>query len=170
MTDERRAEGDDPRLSVLARLGKRREEIIAKDTITLRVPRWSEPDIWVEYKPVSHTLIKRALSAVDRAKGRDKAEAEVDANADVLIAGCQRVYAKLEGEDDEFSLRPDDPRGEYTTFDGDLADKLDVADRRARAVVRALFLTDGDIIATAERLTEFSGYRINKADEEALGE
>jgi hypothetical protein len=158
------------RLSMLGQLSKRREEIKQGATTDLKVERWSDPEIWVRYKPVDHNIIRSGINRVEQAQPKDKARIEVDINSDVLIRGCVGVFARVNGKD--YSLRPGDPHGEYTKFDGDLADNFELPEeaRSARQVVKALYIFEGDIMAASAKIAEFSGYRDQVADEEVLGE
>jgi hypothetical protein len=172
--------------SILGQLGKRREAIAAAQVLTKKVPRWRDPVIEVDYGLVDHDVVSRAQRYVNKAvqdqprnraerrasggKGDSIGRAELDANCDVLIAGCQAVVAVIDGV--RYSLREGDPHGEPTTFDPDLADNLGLPDddRDARAVVKALFISEGDIIRAAREVAEFSGYTLGVVDEELEGE
>lgn len=158
------------RLSVLGQLKERHEEIKEQDVLDLAVPRWSDPEIVVRYKAIDHSAIRAGGVAYDKAPAKRKAEAEVNANCDVLAKACVAVFARLDGQ--EYSLRPDDPKGEYTKFDADLGANLglDRDDCTARQVIKALFFTDGDILGHAQKVAEFSGYREQEADEGLSGE
>jgi hypothetical protein len=155
------------RLSILGHLKERREEVKTAATIDLQVERWSDPELFVRFKPVDHAIIRSGGRKVEVAPDKAKSQVEVDINADVLIAGCVGVFARVDGE--EFSLRPGDPRGPWTKFDPDLAENLG-CEHSARKVVKALYIFDGDIITTAGKVAEFSGYREKYADEEVAGE
>lgn len=157
------------RLSVLGQLKERREQILQTEHLDLPVPRWSDPEIVVRYKPVPHRYFAAGQKLVDKTTGKDKAKIEVQANIDVLIQGCTAVFARLDGQD--YSLRPGDPKGDFTTFDPDLAENLGLGDgATARETVMALFLVDGDIMSHAASLAKFSGYRETEADEGISGE
>lgn len=159
----------DQALSFLASLKERRQEILEEQTLDLPVPRWTDPEIVVRYKPVEHTMIRNGQARVDKAPKADKARVEVDANTDLLIRACVGVIAKVDGR--EYSLRPGDPHGEPTVFDTDLAANLGLDDRAtARAIVRALYITEGDILAASSKVVEFSGYREAEADSRVEGE
>lgn len=155
--------------SVLGSLQARREEIRKADFLTLPVPRWRDPEVYVRYAPVDHAYIRRVQTAVEKAPKKLQAEAEVNANCDILIRGCQAVFARLDGQ--EYSLKPNEPNGELTVFDGDLAQNLGLHEgATAREIVKSLFFTDGDIISAGAALGEFSGYRETAADEGLAGE
>jgi len=161
---------DTGRLSVLGELSKRREEIKNEQLLSLPVPRWENPTVWVRFEPVDHKAIRRAAESIDKAPKQRRGEVELEQNMDTLIRACVGVYAKLDGDDREYSLRPDDFEGELTRFDQDLAANLGLpSDATARQVVKALYLTDGDILSHAMKLVEWSGYRETEADE-AMGE
>lgn len=152
--------------SPLAGLKDRRTQIASAQELTLRVPRWENPEIYVVYRPLDHDEIRKSQKAADKAKG-NQSEAELNGNADLLVKACKSVYAVLDGK--RLSLNPDDPEGEFTTFDEALARNLDCP-ATGRAVARALFITDGDLIAHSRDLVRWSGYRDAEADEEFQGE
>lgn len=157
-------------LSILGSLKERRQQVLEEQVLRLPVPRWDNPEIVVKYKPVEHTLIRQTQTRVEGIKDKAKKfEAEVDGNADLLIRGCVAVVAVVDGK--EYSLRPDDPHGEPTVFDMDLAVNLGLGDRAtAREVVRALFISQGDIMSASQALVQFSGYRETEADSTVAGE
>lgn len=159
--------------SVLSSLKEKRQEVLDKQVLPLRVPRWDDPVILVRYKPVEHGLIRAAQHRVEKAGADKKAQVEVDSNADILIQGCIAVVAVVDGK--EYSLRPGDELGEPTRFDRDLAENLGIEGEggkppTARMVVRGLFITGGDILSAATELVKFSGYRETEADAAVLGE
>lgn len=155
--------------SVLGSMKARRQQILEEQILDLPVPRWHEPEIIVRYKPVDHGIISRALTAIEKAPGDKRPTVEVQRNSDVLIAGCVAVVARIGGK--EYSLREGDPEGDPTKFDDDLAANLGLDVRStARDVVRALFITDGDIVSAASRVVDFSGYKETEADEKIAGE
>lgn len=157
-------------LSILGSLKERRLEVFNAQELRLPVPRWDNPEIVVKYKPVDHKLIRKTQDKVEGIKDKDKKfQAEIDGNADLLIRGCVAVVAIVDGK--EYSLRPDDPHGEPTVFDMDLAQNLGLGDRvTAREVVKALFIAEGDIMSASQALVQFSGYRETEADSTVSGE
>lgn len=168
-----------PELSILGNLKERRQQVVEKQYLDRAVPRWSDPEIFVRFKPVDHATIRKAMDATDDSGGNrrqrreagKKARGELQANIDVLIEGCVGVYAVLDGNRErKYSLRKGDPRGEWTKFDPELADNLGIEAGSATEVVRALYLADGDIMTTAGAIAEFSGYREDTADEAIEGE
>lgn len=170
MDDELTPDVSQPSLtSILSQLGERREQIRMRETLDLPIPRWSDPEIIVRYRPIEHAQIRRAQQAVEKAPKRDQFEAEVNGNIDLLIRGCDSVVARIDGQD--YSLKPGEPKGEFTKFDKDLAENLGLAeDATARQVVRKIFFTDGDIMSHAAGLVQWSGYRETEADSELAGE
>lgn len=157
------------RFSVLSNLKARREKIREGEKLVLPVPRWSDPELVVKYQPLEHSIIRAAQTRVEKAPKAKRFQVELEGNMDLLIRGCVAVVAKLDGQ--EYSLRPDDPEGEPTTFDPDLAENLGLGENAtARQVVKELFITDGDILSHAKSLVEFSGYRETEADEQIQGE
>jgi hypothetical protein len=159
------------RRSVLGNLKARREQIFQGEVLDLPVPRWRDPQIHVQYKPVEHSTIRAGQTRMEKAPKNRRYQVEVEANCDLLIKGCVAVYARLEGDSSRYSLRPDDWEGDPTTFDPDLAENLGLPESAtARDVVRELFMTEGDILSHAQQLIEFSGYRETEADESVEGE
>ncbi len=155
-------------MSFLDKLAKRREEILAEQILDLGVPRWDDPDIHVLYKPLSHEVIRKTFRRVEKAKPAERDRVEVEANADLLVKACTGIYALI--DDERYSLRPGDEKGELTTFDEDLAENLGVEDRRAISVCRALFFTDGDMLQHVIQLQRFSGYAEDDTDRQLEGE
>lgn len=152
--------------SFLGSLKARREAILAEQTVDLQVPRWSDPEIWVRYQPVDHEAVRKSLTAVSKAK-TNRAEVEVNANADILIAGCVAVFAKIDGK--EYSLHPDGPDAPMTRFDEALATAIGCPPS-ARRVVRQIFLTDGDLAQHVNQLMKWSGFAATEAEDDLLGE
>lgn len=157
------------RLSILGELKTRRDEIVHSEHLDLQVPRWNDPEIIVRYKPAPHATIRRIQERVEKAPKKERFEAEVSGNCDLLIHACDAVVARIDGQD--YSLKPDEPKGEFTLFDADLAANLGLPeDATAREIVRTLFITDGDILSHAQSLVKWSGYRETDADERLEGE
>ena len=149
-------------LSPLASLRARREEIVNDMYIDIKVARWENPEIYVRFRPASATKLSNSLERRRKAGGSDWA---MLANADMIIDSCVGVYAVLDHDsENKYSLRPGDPNGEWTKFDGDLAEALGVSERRATAVVQALFLTEGDLIEVANKLFTWSNIAGDEAD------
>ena len=158
-----------PRESFLSNLKERRQAIAEGEQLVLADPRWTDPEIKVKYRPIDHPAIRAAQTRVEKAPKAKQFALEVDGNADLLIKGCKAVVAVLDGQ--EYSLNPSDPEGEPTRFDADLAENLGLPEgATARQVVKALFITEGDILSHGRALVEFSGYRETEADEGIAGE
>lgn len=144
-------------------LKARREQIVNDLYIDLKVPRWDEPEIFVRFKPVSATKLN---ATIDRRRKSKHDDWSFLANADMLVDSCIGVYAVLNGNTDEkLSLRLNDANGEWTKFDPDLADALGVVANRAVDACIALYLTEGDLIDTANRLFKWSNIANEEADE-----
>ncbi|WOF23843.1 hypothetical protein N8K70_03945 [Microbacterium betulae] len=153
-------EGETPAAptSGLASLRKQREQIKASLHLDLLVPRYDEP-VYVRYTAPTKAQINRIN---DRAKkSRDK-----DALAEAaLLAECAvGVFQK----DD--AGKPIGQPEQWPKFDKDLAEYLGEPKlERAVDVVRALFFTDGDIIAQAAALGRWAGFAEEQAVEEYEG-
>lgn len=162
--------------SPLAGLRAKRAEQLSKLHTDLQVPRWGDDggvQIWVRYGPVSPTTITNVTGARRKSKSKDWIAA---ANADILATACLGVYAIDPADPDtRLSLRDGDPHGDWTRFDPDLAYSLGLADSpeeakvlNAGTVVRGLYLTEGDMIAAANALTDWSGMEMPKDDDDFL--
>lgn len=158
--------------TLIGQLEERRKQIQGEQSLPLVVPRWDNPQIWVSYRPADHGEIRSIQSRIERAPKKQRFTEEVNGNADLLVKCCKEIWAVLPGAYGErYSLNPDDPRGEYTRFDPDLARNLGLTEEAtAREVCRKLFITDGDLIAHARKLMEWSGYTDEEADEGIEGE
>jgi hypothetical protein len=142
--------------SLLASLRGSREEAEEKLYIDLRVPRHSH-EIWVRFKPIPATEVERVAKMIEKAKDP---EVSIRANAGVLANACLGIFGPIEKDDPDLWLR----------FDEDLAKALGKPDLiRAADVVRALYLTDGDVLSTAAKVTEWSGYADQESTEEFEG-
>lgn len=154
--------------SPLAALRDRRKkmaELLHKD---FRVPRWGDdggPMIYVRYAPAAPSEYADRFEKLQKQQNKPK-DWVVSANAQILVGACIGVYAcegpePVDGEPDnrpKLSLRDGDPHGAWTKFDPELADSLGLAPNcGAIAVVRGLYLTEGDIISTAAKLQRWSG-------------
>lgn len=142
--------------TLLGNLRAKRQELVADQTLDLQVPGWSNPEIWVRYRPASHPEVRGPLQRIEKMPAKEKGEAEFNANIDLLVNTCLAVYATIDGK--QYSLRPGQPDGELTKFDEALAENLGVTPATARATARALFLKDGDIVSHASSLIRWSGY------------
>lgn len=165
--------GEEPvRNTPMFSLKARRAEIVNNLYTDLRVPRYSDPEIYVRYAPVD--AVKMGQSWDRRSKQKDDTGKVPDdwgirANADVLIASCQGLYAKFSDSPDEFlSLRENDPYGQWTKFDQDLAQAMGIdlpTKDPVATLVRKVYLTDGDLGEAVDRLMKFSNISANQADE-----
>lgn len=154
--------------SVLGNLAERSKKIEAELFFDLRIPRWEDPELWVKFKPASFAKLRETTERAEKAKkAAEKAEITVNGHMDVLIDACVGVYALIDGE--QFSLG-EDINGDLTRFDQNLAARFEMEDTRARAVVRELYKTDGDILGAANRLAELSGYGEQELQERTQGE
>ena len=151
-------------------LADRRQAIINEQILTLEVPRWTSPQLKIEFKPIDHAILKRGAMAQERIAKDDvkkQADAEVDTNADILINSCVRIIAVL-SDGTETGLGPN---GAYTRFDADVAASLGMPESsNARAVCKAIFITTADLLLTAKALGERTGYREGAIEEALVGE
>lgn len=149
--------------SVLATLRERREAAKQKLTKDLAVPRL-DPPVYVRFKP----LATRRLNAANKqaAASSDK-DAEVIANAGILAEACVGVFQVIDGA--EVSIDDSNLDGEWPRFDKRLAALLGVKAGKASEVVRALYLTDGDIISTVNDLGVWSGFAREQLERDSEG-
>jgi len=147
----------------LVSLRDRRKAIIDDMFIDIKVPRWSEPEIYVRFRPISAVTLNKKVETRRKQGGEMWS---ILANADILADACIGIYGVMDGDlDNKISLRDGDPKGEWTKFDGFLMEALGLEATRASDAVMSLYLTEGDLIATANKLFEWSGIASNEADE-----
>lgn len=167
--------------SPLIDLRARREAKRKALHLDLKVPRWDDdggPEIWARYNPASFSV---AMSATERRRKRKDPEWMVLSNADTLADAMVGVFVKQ--GDQSFTLAggqwrsfdPDTARDdEWVSVKGERVGELNAAlgidAHSAAETLRALFFTDGDLMAHSAKLAEFSGVSLPTADEEALGE
>lgn len=153
--------------SPLASLRERRQKSVDTLFIDLEVPRY-DPPLFVRFGPISDERIE--LINKQHAKSKDKAR-NVNANAVALAESCLGVFEKVDGE--RVSVDPEnrssDP-AEWLRFDKQLGALLGDPDTvTAAEVVRLLYLTDGDVLATAAKVTEWSGFSLAGIEEDEQG-
>lgn len=152
-------QGDTP----LIGLRKRREQIVNELYTDIQIPRWDEPELFIRFKPVSATKLN---ATIERRRKQKSDDWSFLANADMLVDSCVGIYGVLNGDhDNKLSLRPNDSKGTWTKFDPDLASALGIEAVRAADVCTALFLTEGDLIDTANKLFKWSNIANSEADE-----
>lgn len=149
--------------SVLAGLRQRREQALAALYTDLVVPRL-DPPVFVRFRPIDQAKIEQANKRANASKDPDAATA---ANAAVLAAACVGVF-ELDEDGAEVGVDPDD-RDSWPQFDKRLARLLGVKAGKAADVVRALYLTDGDVIKTVTKLAEWSGFNEDALDRDTAG-
>lgn len=146
--------------SPLAGLRANRDRARQRLHLDLRVPRL-DPPIGVRYAPLPKTVIDKANKAIAEGKAEDR---EVVEKSVVLAHVCLGVFAI--GDDGK-------PVGDPSTwpkFDQELASILGLPESSgAVAVVRDLYLTDGDIVAAVAELGEWSAQAERLADEDLAG-
>ena len=149
--------------SALATLRDRREKAVKELKKNLEVPRL-DPPVFVRFKPIDQARLTAANKKAAASKEKD---AEVIANAGILAEACLGVFEVIDGV--EVSVDPDDREGEWPRFDKKLARLLGVPAGKASDVVRALYLTDGDIISTVSTLGVWSGYAAEQLEQDTEG-
>lgn len=160
--DERPAASTSP----LANLRRRREEAIEKLYVDLPVPRYGDDlALHVRYAPVPQHKVEAVNKIAAKSKDREK---NIIANASILADACLGVFAEItiDGETHEISVDDEHPDEDWPKFDERLGHLLGLdGPARATDVVRRLYLTDGDIIATAAKLADWSGYTLENVEE-----
>lgn len=149
--------------SRLESLRDRRAKALQAAYLDLEVPR-IDPPIYVRFAPVPMHRIQSANKLTEKSKDQDRI---VITNAAILAGACQGVYEIVDGT--EVSIDPDDRFGDWPKFDERLAGLLGVDASKAIEVVRALYITDGDIVSTADKLAEWSGYTAEQHEREVEG-
>ncbi|MDI6911482.1 hypothetical protein [Nocardioides sp.] len=145
--------------SALAGLRRRREEAAAKLYLDLAVPRL-DPPVYVRYKPVDQRTLDLANKRARESKDPDRL---VIANAVALSHACIGVFGEVDGQ-------PEGNPEDWPKFDSRLRELLGLPeDASAVETVRTLYLTDGDVIAAASELAEWSGMVARRTDEEIAG-
>ena len=139
--------------SALTSLRARRTKVKDKLYFDLAVPRY-DPPVFVRFAPLPAPLLTATAKRAE--KSRDP-EAEIKGNAALLAHVCRGVFEVRDGV--EVSIDPENE--EWPRFDKRLAELLDpdaAAPTSAGEVVRMLYATDGDVIATVTDLGRHSGY------------
>jgi hypothetical protein len=149
--------------SPLASLRARREKAVTGLHLDLAVQRL-DPPVYVRYRPVTQAEIDQSSKLFDKSKDADK---NVKANAATLAKACLGVFEVIDGV--EVSVDPADRHGSWPRFDQQLGDLLGLETNRAADIVRGLYLTDGDVIATATKLADWSGYSLSGLEEREAG-
>ncbi|NAZ73852.1 hypothetical protein GTQ99_00205 [Kineococcus sp. T13] len=159
--------------SVFADLAGARQKLVEAKKKTLNVPGWGEkgtPSISVTYRPADWSEIDKhssSLSEANKAGKKKRSEAALDANAQVLVSCATGITITT---DDGRQLTEGED-GEPLRFGSqELAVMLGVADRRAIAVCRALFVIDGDLMAHAAQLLQWSGLELRDLEDDYQGE
>lgn len=145
--------------SPLSSLRARRDTARQRLHLDLEVPRM-DPPVYVRYSPLPHGRITAITKRFEKSKDADR---DVLANAAILAEACQGIYEVIDGR--EVSVDDRDRDGDWPRFDDRLAELLGITAGKASDVVRGLYLTDGDVIATASRLAEWSGYSAAELEE-----
>lgn len=145
--------------SILAGLRARREAAAKKLHLDLRVPR-IDPPVYVRYRPIPQSVLDLVNTKLAASKDADKV---VIANAAALSHACVGVFGMVDG-------KPEGNPDTWPKFDANLAAELGLPDGTgATDIVRALYLTDGDVIAAATELADWSGTSERRVDEETEG-
>lgn len=153
----------------LRKLRKRREEIAAKRTLTLKVPGY-DGLVGVRYKAVPSDDFERFAERAARTAGKGDYLA---ANADLLIQSCQAILCRDTEDSDWEPL--DENSSEPTTFStGTLPELLGIEATSAREEVFGLFSPDGAqpaaCTAHADAISDWLRGSVEEIDRDLLGE
>lgn len=141
--------------------------------LSLQVPRWKQPDVFVKFKPVASEEFATAQGKRERDGGPSWV---LLSYCDAIADSCEEVYFchpddthLPHAERQKFSLADGDPYGPKTRFDSKLADALGLIiapddPNKIATIVRGLYLTDGDIISAAGDLLDWSSRASVKAE------
>lgn len=169
MTFDEHADGPDvgepgqlsaPRGSGLAGLRGKRAKAIAGLHIDLPVQRSEElfgQRIIVRYRPVT---AKESEGTRKRFAKDKRDDVDVIANSVVLAKCCLGIFTDVERNDPDAWMKFNKELAELLLTDDEGNVDQEALDKVAGAdeVVRLLYATDGDVIATAMKLGEFSGF------------
>lgn len=162
--------------SPLAHLKRIREQMESKLYIDLKVPRWGSiegsPEIYVRYGPVDNEVFE---SIVER-RSKQGGSWALAANAEMLVHCCQGVYAVVDGDTSKkFSLadagdatEEEQLKKPWTRFDQALGTALGLPPARmttAADICQELYLTDGDLLAAASAVADWSGVESERLTE-----
>jgi hypothetical protein len=157
----------------LLSLKQRREDLKKKLYIDLPVPRWGpDLEIVVRYGPVDNNVVEKALEYRQnqfKQGGQIRAGWSILVNADVLVHSCIGIYAIIDNDGIQRSLKVNEPEAPWTRFDPDLAENLGldpIVSPSAVDACRALYQTDGDLLIAANKLFEWSGESTEKLEED----
>lgn len=146
--------------SPLSSLAELRKKVADKQRLKLEVPRWFEAGgvhVFITYQPASDSVIQKVMKFA----GRKSDDASLQANYQFHVDTALEI--SFEFEDGQVKV--------YKGFgDEQLSEDLGVENASARNNAAALFITDGDVLALASKVGDWSGYRNQAIDEESLGE
>ena len=137
----------------------------------LEVPRFAELGlrVFVRFSPLDPSY---AAKVNEKWQQRKTDDWSVNANAEKLAHCCVGVYATDVGDTErKYSLKPDDPDGEWTKFDHYLAVTLGLIaspDEYSKTdsvkTCRALYATEGDLLAATMQLADWSSLGSDEAE------
>lgn len=142
--------------SLLADLRARRDQAVAK--LHLDLPVQGLEPFTVRFRPLTAVELDRVFKAF--AESNDP-EANIDHDATLIATACVAVWPKSDDLPN--------PPASAPTFANGVAGALGVDAGSAAAVVRGLYLTDGDVVWTARQVQRWSGFSAEKVDREFEG-
>lgn len=165
--------------SALARLRARAAEIAEEVAeFHIPVPRYTDPQVWVRYRPLDPDRAAVVVEKRAKAKAADgKAHRLLYANIDLLVEGCAGIYL-LDGQT-EVSIDEHNPDNFDPTFRSDAAAALVrtlprgvnlIEGAPADHVCRWLFATDADLMAHAAKYVADAGMDVAALEERVRGE
>lgn len=146
-------------------LRDRRDKAVQTLSLDRRVPRL-DPPVFVRFKPLTGARIEQINKAAEKSKDPD---ASTIGNATALADACVGIFEVVDGR--KVSIDPDGAEDDWPRFDARLAGLLGLPEgiTSASTIVRALYLTDGDITSEAGAVTAWSGFAGEEALEEFAG-
>lgn len=157
--------------SGLAALRGKRAKAVAELHVDLPVPRSEEAfgqRVIVRYRPFTGA----EADGVRKRFRKDKRDGvDVIANSVILAKCCLGIFTEVERDDPAAWMKFDPELAELLLTDADGVVDQVALDKVAGAdeVVRLLYVTDGDVMATASKLSEFSGFTLDELDEDHAG-
>jgi hypothetical protein len=138
----------------------------------IEVPRWPAlfgVRAFVRFIPLDPMYSQKVSEDFQKTKADDWQQ---QAAAQKLVHCCQGIYVTdISSTEVKYSLREENPDGEWTRFDADLATFLglidspaDHAQTNAIATCRAFYQTEGDLFAALMDLSDWSSLGSAEAD------
>jgi hypothetical protein len=149
--------------SIVSALRARRSKIgRGADPLDLAVPGYGG-ELVIRYRWVPLEELTVTAESLSEIKGQ--AELTIAASADTLVATCQEVFVKWDGE-----LKPLSTDGTPVKFDDRLAYSLGIESKSARQVATDTFSNEYSLIQTGNVVVEWLKDTTRKVNADFLGE